>query len=591
MSILDLPADNPLLRVTEAIAEAVTPDEVHEAIVDRVAASIGASTAGLWLVRDVERAITSQLEGERRELELVRSTGYSDRARALVATLSMAEGKRYPVVDCARTVEPIFHPSRGALLADYPGMEGVITPGRAYSTACLPILIEGRAHAVLAFTFEGDEATRDASKDSARDAAHEAFVVLVARYAGLALERLQLVQREHTERVRTELLHKLAASVIRAQSVDLVFAAALPILEQALGTTRSAILAFDAKRVMRFRAWSALGADYRAAVDGHSPWTADVKSPTSIVVPDTEKDASLAPLRGALEREGIRALAFIPLVSGEELIGKFMVYYDRPRALSAAELTTAETIADHLSAAIQRFKAVEELQRTVRFNELFTGMLGHDLRNPLASIIAAAQLATMRAPPDERVTKPLGRILSGGQRIARMVDQLLDLTHLRMREGIEVLRSPLDLVALLRKILAEVEPGRARLVVRGADEDDVGGVVGNWDEARLRQLFTNLVVNAIRHGAKSDAGADVTVTIDDTRIDGVEVSVHNPGEIQADTLPTLFEPVVRRASHERQGLGLGLYIGKEIVCAHEGVLTVTSDEELGTTFTALLPRE
>lgn len=581
--------------MTVAIAEAVTTDEVHEAIVDRVAASIGASSAGLWLVRgtraigdDSEPAAEGEAWGE---LELVRSTGYSERARELVSTLSLSEARRFPVIDCARSVAALFHPTRAALLADYPRMEDVITPGRAYSTACLPILVEGRARGVLAFTFEGDE-----SAASARDPEHEAFVVLVARYAGLALERLRLAERERSARERSELLHALAASVIRAQDVDHVFAAALPILEQALGTTRSAILAFDAKRVMRFRAWRGLGDAYRAAVDGHSPWPADVRSPKPIVIADAAADTSLAPHADALEREGIRALAFVPLVSGDELIGKFMVYYDRPRALSAAEIAAAETIADHLSAAIQRFAAVDELQRTVQFNELFTGMLGHDLRNPLASIIAAAQLATMRAAPDERITKPLGRIVAGSQRIARMIDQLVDLTHLRMREGIEVVPAPTDLVVLLRKVVDEAEPGRVRLVVRAADEDDRGAVIGAWDESRIRQVFTNLVSNAIRHAAPGlpdrpgEPGPDVTVTVDDTAPEGVSVTVHNPGVIHTDALPTLFEPVVRRAKHDRQGLGLGLYINKEIVCAHRGVLTVTTDEELGTTFTVLLPR-
>src|SRR3569833_2855786 len=130
-------------------------------------------------------------------------------------------------------------------------------------------------------------------------------------------------------------------------------------------------------------------------------------------------------------RKRIGALGFIPLVSGGRLLGKFMVYYDRPRVLTPTELEVGRAIANHVAAAVARFRFMGELQETVRFNEMFTGLLGHDLRNPLAALISSARLAMSRDNTD-RLRWPLARILSSGDRMTRMIDQLLDFTRVRL---------------------------------------------------------------------------------------------------------------------------------------------------------------
>src|SRR3569833_4559776 len=95
-------------------------------------------------------------------------------------------------------------------------------------------------------------------------------------------------------------------------------------------------------------------------------------------------------------RKRIGALGFIPLVSGGRLLGKFMVYYDRPRVLTPTELEVGRAIANHVAAAVARFRFMGELQETVRFNEMLAGILGRALRTPLAAIISSAQQALCR---------------------------------------------------------------------------------------------------------------------------------------------------------------------------------------------------
>ena len=122
----------------------------------------------------------------------------------------------------------------------------------------------------------------------------------------------------------------LTRAMSRTRTLEEIYGVALDALASALGVDRSAILLFDADGVMRFKAWRGLSDSYRAAVEGHSPWPADATAPPPLIVADVRDDASLAPFRPALDAEHVAALAFIPLVSAERIIGKFMLYFAVP---------------------------------------------------------------------------------------------------------------------------------------------------------------------------------------------------------------------------------------------------------------------
>jgi signal transduction histidine kinase len=227
----------------------------------------------------------------------------------------------------------------------------------------------------------------------------------------------------------------------------------------------------------------------------------------------------------------------------------------------------------------------EQLRQTVHFNEMFASVLGHDLRNPLGAMLTAAQLLHRRADSD-RLIKPLTRIVTSGDRMARMIDQLLDFTRARVGGGLPVYPHQMDLAALLRQMLAELEdanPDR-RIVSRLT-----GNLVGTWDADRLAQVIANLTQNAIQHGAES---APLVVSADGTAADFVTLNVSNQGVIPEELLPVLFEPFrgERPSLRKSQGLGLGLYITQQIIFQHGGTIEVSSSEMAGTTFTIMLPR-
>ena len=152
-------------------------------------------------------------------------------------------------------------------------------------------------------------------------------------------------------------LLRLTDRLYRATRLEETFDAALDAITTALGCARASILLFDAAGVMRFVAWRDLSDGYRDAVDGHSPWQPDDRDPEPIFVEDIDLADEPEALKATVRDEGIRALAFIPLVARGEAIGKFMTYYPEPHLFSEAERELAVHIARQVGFSIERARA------------------------------------------------------------------------------------------------------------------------------------------------------------------------------------------------------------------------------------------
>ncbi|HET7343465.1 MAG TPA: ATP-binding protein [Methylomirabilota bacterium] len=161
-----------------------------------------------------------------------------------------------------------------------------------------------------------------------------------------------------------ETLYGLAAFVGRAGDTVEIHEAAVDAMVAATGAARTSLLVFDPDGVLRFKAWRGLSERYRAAVEGHSPWSASDEDPPPILVPDVLAEPGLAALRDVIVAEGVRAVAFIPLVYQRRLLGKFMLYYDGVHAFTDEEVHLAATIAHHAAFALERARvqaAIAEL--------------------------------------------------------------------------------------------------------------------------------------------------------------------------------------------------------------------------------------
>jgi PAS domain S-box-containing protein len=152
-------------------------------------------------------------------------------------------------------------------------------------------------------------------------------------------------------------LYRFTNRLYRAEALKDIYAAALDAIVDAMHCSRASILRCDTDGVMRFVAWRGLSEGYRRATTGHSPWSLDDANPEPVCITDLDRAALDQPLKNIVKQEGIGALAFIPLMAEGRLVGKFMVYYDVPRAFDGEALELALTLARQLGFAIERMRA------------------------------------------------------------------------------------------------------------------------------------------------------------------------------------------------------------------------------------------
>jgi PAS domain S-box-containing protein len=203
-------------------------------------------------------------------------------------------------------------------------------------------------------------------------------------------------------------LYQLSEQLHRANSLQETYEAAMEAIESALNCDRSSILLFDDAGVMQFVASSGLSAGYRAAVTGHSPWRQGQVDAVPIDVPDVQAAEIDAPLKATILGEGIRAAAFIPLMSDGAIIGKFMAYFREPYAFTKDDLAVSLVIARQLAFAIERNRTdqqlraretqlAEELAATRKLQELSLEMAGTGDVETLYSKLIDAAVSIMRS--------------------------------------------------------------------------------------------------------------------------------------------------------------------------------------------------
>jgi signal transduction histidine kinase len=255
-----------------------------------------------------------------------------------------------------------------------------------------------------------------------------------------------------------------------------------------------------------------------------------------------------------------------------------------PSSHDLADLTRFnESMDQSLAEAVRSYTS-----RVDESRELFLATLGHDLRTPLNAMMLSAQVLARSGQLDEENTEIATRMWRSGMVMTRMIHDLLDFTRARLGAGMPISIEPADLSSLCDEVVSEfraVHPARI-LVCKSA-----GDLRGQWDVARLRQVFSNLIGNAIEHGDEASP-IEASTTGEDS---AVVVRITNRGPvIPASAIPTLFDPFIRAASPDskkrRGGMGLGLYIARQIVIAHGGTISVSSSEAGETVFSVRLPR-
>lgn len=224
-----------------------------------------------------------------------------------------------------------------------------------------------------------------------------------------------------------------------------------------------------------------------------------------------------------------------------------------------------------------------------RAKDLFLGVLGHDLRNPVGAIMMATTVMLAKEGPEWPHAKTASRILTSTTRMDEMIADLLDFTRTRLGGGIPIVRATMDLEEVCRQTVDEISAFRPNCEVRF---DASGDLHGEWDSRRIAQMLSNLVGNACQHGAKN---VPVEVTVGGAP-DQVVLAVLNQGPVIPEgRRQEIFDPFRQlkagtTSRADASSIGLGLYIAQAIVLAHQGRIDVESTEQ-GTIFTVRLPRK
>ncbi|WP_424631733.1 ATP-binding protein [Bradyrhizobium sp. SYSU BS000235] len=221
---------------------------------------------------------------------------------------------------------------------------------------------------------------------------------------------------------------------------------------------------------------------------------------------------------------------------------------------------------------------------------LFLGVLGHDLRNPIGAVSMGAQWMERSGTTSPKQAKVISEIRTAAGRATQILNDLLDLTRSSFGTAIPVAKTKIDIAALCQEIADELRAINGDRHFRVAHEGDP---IGSWDSARLGQVLSNLMGNAIQYG---DVLSPITVRVAGNDPENVTITVHNLGSpIPPETQKLIFQSWMRgqdvkNPPEHSTHLGLGLYIARLIVEAHGGDISVTSNEQTGTTFSLRLPR-
>ncbi len=284
---------------------------------------------------------------------------------------------------------------------------------------------------------------------------------------------------------------------------------------------------------------------------------------------------------------GIRAIAATPISSGDQRLGVLTVFAARPPVFTEDVLSVLTAVAEqaalvlHARDLIAHSAGVEAFAEVTRMRDEFLAGIAHDLRTPITPILLNAELLVRSLGDDGRQAARAASIRDEAIRLKELVDDYL--TVIASEHGREVTRERQDLGVLVRQTMVGMHDAhRVRL-------DAPAPVVGEWDAPRIRRLVENLLSNALKYSPPS---APVTVTVSADQA-GACLTVTDQGVgIPPAEQARIFERFQRVSDPDRYGptgIGLGLYICRQVAEEHGGSISVSSDVNQGATFTVRLP--
>jgi signal transduction histidine kinase len=576
-----------LHRLTAKLSTALRIEDVAQIVVDEGTAATDAMTAALWRV-----------DRQSNQLVLLRASGYPEAALATVRTMPL--DPQIPVADAAIRGEPVWLSSRADYEARYATSAErtrAMTAASVYSVAALPVMLSAEVLGVIALRFSGERAF---------DADEQNFLAFLALHCAQGFERARLYAAEHAAKERAVFLASagalLGSSLDYEETLQHVASLAVPGIGDWCGieliesggtperpiTKQVAVAHVDPAKVqfakeirLRYPPDAAARSGlFEVVRTGRSELYRDI--PDELLVKSAIDAEHLR-----ISRElGLRSVMIVPIKDRGNVLGVItFVAAESGRRYGDDDLRMAEQLAERAGAAISNASLYAAAREAIRIRDEFMLVAGHELRTPLAGIalLHEAVAATKDGTPIDKVRERGAKLQAQTQRLARLVEDLLDVSRISAGR-LTLERDELDLAEVVRDITERMreELERARTPVTL----DLEEARGDWDRARLDQVITNLVGNAVKYGKGSPIELSVRRAGDRAVL---RVTDHGIG-IEPDDQDRIFRRFERAVSPRKfGGLGLGLWIASELVEAHGGELAVSSVPGEGATFTLSLP--
>lgn len=579
-----------LQSITAALSQALTPEQVTEVIVDQAITALGAYAGSIVMLCD---------DGE--TLEVVRAMGYPQDVMKSWARFPLSQ--QVPLAEAVRTGQPLWMDDQAAV-AQYPTVQNTLSRTSSKALAVVPLIIEERVIGAMGLSF---------AQPQVFGPNDQSYMLALTRQCVQALERARLYAAERAARARAEAMQErfsflAETSAVLAASLDLettINAVTHLVVPRLADWCTVDILEADGK----LHQWAVAHRDPSLAAVGQEArqrYPVDVNAPYGIarvtqtgqaeltsVVTEAHLDALTEDpvLRRLLRTINITSYMGVPVIVRGRTLGviTFLATH-HSRQYGPEDLALAEEVARRAATAIDNAHLYRESQQALQVRDQFLSVASHELKTPITAMMGFVQLLRRRAERDgggdPRTMRTFNTLMEQGQRLNRLVSALLDFSRLQMGQ-FSVERRVLDLRDLVKRVSDEIQAlheDHSIVVNLGPQPLLIDG-----DELRLEQVVQNLMQNAVKY---SPLGGIITVTLEKRDAHGC-LSVSDRGiGIPKDAQPRLFERFFRAKNaqaNQIHGLGIGLYVVKEIVEIHDGTIEVESAEGKGSTFTVQLP--
>lgn len=589
--------------VMDGFSCALTRRDVARAVLELGLPAVGALAGSVHL-----------LSRDGKEVELAAAVGLDPQTEEQLRRLP-SEG-RMPGHDAVRTNAPVWLESRRELRARYPELasEPGMAPYQAF--AFLPVATRGKALGVIALGFGAPRRFSVPEKTS---------ILGLARQCGLAMERSLLYERERQARLQEEEAarrlrvaeeesRQSAARLHLVVRVSQLISEAGLDLEQVLNVLGHAVtqevgdgcllqLVSEDGQFLELAAVQHPDARARTLLEqvvqvrrlrvGEGLQGAAVSTGQTLFLRNLSAEAlegvgPEAALRPYFEQRGPQDMIAVPLVARGRVCGSLLVMRDsRGRPYGQDDQVMLESIASRAALAIEDARLYKAALQALRLRDDFLSVAGHELKNPLNAIQLQLRILARKAREQQlsnSIAERAERVARTGERLGLLIEDLLDVSRITAGQ-LQLQYSEVDLAAMAREVVSRMAEELSRSGCEAWLEAE-SPVEGCWDRLRLEQVLMNLLSNACKYGRK----LPILVRVEEAP--GLaRLSVRDEGYgIAPEDRERIFQRFQRaEATRHIQGLGLGLWICRQIAEAHGGTLRVESELGKGSTFILELP--